>query len=107
MKLPSPPEAADSPLASACAALWSATLFLMTAYMQTPAPAHRFLLARRISANFSTLAQQDVFSVSSRESFALLQQRWQANAQRLAQPGTPQGRWGRAAGLRTTAQRAL
>lgn len=81
-----------SALERACVALWSATLALMTAYMQTAAPAHRLLLARRIAANFRTLAQQEVFSPASRESFARLQQRWQSRAERLAQPQRPNGR---------------
>lgn len=91
MNLPSPLPAAASPLECACTALWSATLSLMTAYMQTPAPAHRLLLARRIASNFQALALQEIFSASSRESFARLQQRWQATAVRLAQPSRPEG----------------
>jgi hypothetical protein len=78
-------------LERACAALWLATLSLMTAYMQTPAPAHRLLLARRISANFLTLAAQDGFSPSDRASFSRLQKRWEHTAARLAWPGRPQG----------------
>jgi hypothetical protein len=68
----------------ACKALWSATLSLMTAYMQTAAPAHRLLLARRIAANFDALSQQDSFSRNSREAFCRLQHRWQHTAERLA-----------------------
>ena len=48
--------ASACPLERACVALWSATLSLMAAYMQQPAPAHRLLLARRIAANFDILA---------------------------------------------------
>ena len=80
-----------SALERACVALWSATLALMTAYMQTAAPAHRLLLARRIAANFQTLARQEIFSPASRESFVRLQQRWQFRAERLA-PERPNGR---------------
>jgi hypothetical protein len=70
--------------------LWAATLSLMTAYMQTQAKAHRLLLARRIAANFATLAaQEDCFSADSRASFTRLQRRWQATAERLSPPSHP------------------
>ena len=91
MTLPSPVQAAASPLECACTALWSATLSLMTAYMQLHAPAHRSLLARRIAANFETLSRQDSFSGATRESFARLHQRWHATASRLALPSRPEG----------------
>jgi len=39
-------------LAAANRALWTATLALMTAFMQSTAPAHRYLLARRIAPQF-------------------------------------------------------
>jgi hypothetical protein len=71
-------------LAEASRALWLATLALMTAFMQTGAPAHRCLLARRIARNFGTLAQQDCFDSRSRASFRRLAHRWQANADQLA-----------------------
>lgn len=77
------PNATASALERACTALWSATLSLMSAYMHTPAPAHRLLLARRIAANFKTLAQQESFSQASRASFSRLQHRWQQTAKRL------------------------
>ena len=77
-------------LERACMALWSATLSLMTAYMVQAAPAHRLLLARRIAANFGTLAQQDSFSCASRETFARLHCRWHGIAQGLAAPAPSQ-----------------
>ena len=73
-------------LAAANRALWLATLGLMTAYMQTPAPAHRYLLARRISRNFETLATQDCFDSGCRASFGRLGQRWQARSEQFAPP---------------------
>ncbi|MDB5943195.1 MAG: hypothetical protein JWQ13_2761 [Ramlibacter sp.] len=79
----------------ACKALWSATLSLMTAYMQTAAPAHRLLLARRIAANFEALSRQDSFSRNSREAFGRLQLRWQHTAERLAAAMTHEGEGGR------------
>lgn len=80
---PAPTGAATSPalqLAQASRALWAATLALMTAYMQNPAPAHRYLLARRIARNFDTLARQDCFAPGCRASFERLARRWQAHA---------------------------
>lgn len=71
-------------LAQASRALWLATLGLMTAFMQTPAPAHRLLLARRIARNFDTLRAQDCFDAGCRASFTRLAQRWHARAQQLA-----------------------
>jgi hypothetical protein len=81
-----PPDAEDlsQQLANACAALWSATLSLMVAFMQTRAPAHRYLMARKIARNFATLQEQDCFSAPSRASFAKLSQRWKNRADRLA-----------------------
>ncbi|MCR6679031.1 hypothetical protein NVV43_26420, partial [Escherichia marmotae] len=57
---PQPPSAVPASehaqaLADACRALWLATVSLMTAFMQTQAPAHRLLLARRIARNLDTL----------------------------------------------------
>lgn len=75
-------------LAQASRALWSATLSLMTAFMQTQAPAHRYLLARRISRNFDTLSRQDCFDTGCRSSFTRLAARWQGRAQQLSP--TPQ-----------------
>ena len=59
-------------LAQACRALWIATLSLMTAFMQQQAPAHRYLLARRIGRNLETLAGQDCFDAPCRARFARL-----------------------------------
>lgn len=74
-------------LALASRALWAATLSLMTAFMQTQAPAHRQLLARRIGRNFDTLARQDCFDTASRASFGRLSLRWQARAEQSAADG--------------------
>ncbi|MFL5384632.1 MAG: hypothetical protein ACJ8GN_19080 [Longimicrobiaceae bacterium] len=74
-------------LARASNALWLATLSLMTAFMQTAAPAHRYLIARRIARNFDTLREQDCFTTESRASFARLSMRWQERAARLAPAG--------------------
>lgn len=71
-------------LASACTALWTATLSLMVAFMQTPAPAHRYLIARKIARNLATLQEQDCFSAPSRASFAKLSRHWSDTADRLA-----------------------
>lgn len=73
-----------SPLAQACGALWLATLALMTAYMRTPAPAHRHLLARRVAANLRTLAGQECFTADARAVFQRLSTRWDAHAARVA-----------------------
>ena len=79
-------------LATACTALWTATLSLMTAFMHTPAPAHRYLMARKIARNLATLQEQDCFSASSRASFARLCRRWSDKADRLApQEHLPRG----------------
>ena len=71
-------------LAQAGSALWIATLSLMTAYMQQQAPAHRYLLARRIARNFTTLREQECFGADTREVFARLAQRWEMKAERLS-----------------------
>ena len=60
-------------LHEASRALWLATLSLMAAFMQTQAPAHRYLLARRIARNFETLRSQDCFSADCRRRFDRLQ----------------------------------
>jgi hypothetical protein len=79
------PDAAQSArLAEASRALWLATLALMTAFLHNPAPAHRLLLARRISRNLHTLSGQDCFDGGCRARFARLAQRWQARAELLA-----------------------
>lgn len=71
-------------LARVCNALWLATLSLMTAYLGTRAPAHRYLLARRIANNLETLRHEACFSVESRASFTRLAQRWTARADPVA-----------------------
>jgi hypothetical protein len=71
-------------LAQANRALWIATLSLMTAFMQTPAPAHRYLLSRRIARNFETLSGQDCFDTGCRASFGRLAKRWQARSEQFA-----------------------
>ena len=85
-----PAEALPSPaqqLAQASRALWAATLALMAAYMRTPAPAHRILLARRIARNFETLAAQECFAAACRASFRRLAGRWQARSEQLTPAG--------------------
>jgi hypothetical protein len=95
---PMPAAKADHPadivaLSQACQSLWLATLSLMTAFMQTPAPAHRLMLARRIARNFATLRDQpECFTPVTRANFAKLAQRWQLKVDRLSPAGeTPQG----------------
>ena len=85
---PAAPSLSES-LAAANRALWLATLGLMTAYMQTPAPAHRYLLASRIARNFETLSQQECFDPGCRERFVRLGQRWQGNAAQFAPEPAP------------------
>lgn len=79
---PSSP-AATPTLAEASRALWLATLALMTAFMQLQAPAHRYLLARRIARNLHTLGELDCFSHDNRQRFARLGSRWENKAQRF------------------------
>jgi hypothetical protein len=71
-------------LSRACAALWMATLSLMTAFMQTGAPAHRYLIARKIAKNLGVLQEQDCFTAECRMIFTNLSQRWTAKADQLA-----------------------
>jgi hypothetical protein len=71
-------------LARACMALWTATLSLMTAFMHSTAPAHRYLIARKIARNFGTLQEQECFTAQTRETFRKLSRRWTAKADRLA-----------------------
>jgi len=70
-------------LSQACAALWMATLSLMTAFMQTHAPAHRYLIARKIAKNLGLLREQDCFSAECRLIFSNLSNRWAAKARQL------------------------
>jgi hypothetical protein len=72
-------------LSRACTALWMATLSLMTAFMQTGAPAHRYLIARKIAKNLGVLREQDCFTAECRMIFSNLSQRWNAQADQLAQ----------------------
>jgi hypothetical protein len=62
-----------------------ATLSLMTAFMQNPAPAHRVLIARKIAKNPGFLHEQDCFTAECRMIFSNLSQRWTAKANQLAQ----------------------
>jgi hypothetical protein len=79
-------------LSRACGALWMATLSLMTAFMQNPAPAHRYLIARKIARNLGTLREQDCFTRECRMIFFNLSQRWNAKADQLArQEDRPRG----------------
>jgi hypothetical protein len=96
-----PAQAQASPassLAQASRALWLATLSLMTAFMQTPAPAHRHLLARRISRNLATLSRQECFDAGCRGRFEQLSRRWQARSEQFA-PDGPRPAAGLLAGL--------
>jgi methionine-rich copper-binding protein CopC len=82
-------------LSRACAALWTATLALMTAFMQNPAPAHRYLIARKIARNQKLLHEQDCFTTECRMIFSNLSQRWSAKADLLAGDGDrPRGGFG-------------
>jgi hypothetical protein len=78
-------------LTRACTALWVATLSLMTAFMQTPAPAHRSLIARKIAKNLGMLCEQSCFTAECRMIFSNLSQRWTAKAEQLAQADRPRG----------------
>jgi hypothetical protein len=80
-------------LAQACNALWAATLSLMVAFMHTQAPAHRYLLARRIARNFETLRVEECFPPQTRASFAQLAKRWAGKAECLSphNEGRPSG----------------
>lgn len=80
-------------LQEASRALWLATLSLMTAFLQTQAPAHRYLLARRIARNFGTLQAQDCFSLDCRSRFGKLQARWTAQADRLREGEPVRSPW--------------
>ena len=79
-------------LSRACTALWVATLSLMAAFMQTSAPAHRYLIARKIARNLATLNEEDCFTADCRERFAMLSQRWSEKADQLGrQEDQPRG----------------
>ncbi len=87
-------------LSEASRALWLATLSLMAAFMQTQAPAHRLLMARRIARNFATLREQDCFSADCRGRFARLGARWSERADHLAGEPSRQSVWRGLFGLR-------
>lgn len=87
-------------LSEASRALWLATLSLMAAFMQTQAPAHRLLMARRIARNFATLREQDCFSPDCRSRFARLGTRWSERADILAGTTRPSDGWRGLLGLR-------
>jgi hypothetical protein len=79
-------------LTRACNALWVATLSLMTAFMQTAAPAHRYLIARKIARNLAMLREQEAcFTVECRMIFSNLSQRWSVKADQLAGEDRPRG----------------
>jgi hypothetical protein len=81
-------------LSRACTALWVATLSLMTAFMQTSAPAHRYLIARKIARNLGMLREETCFTPECRMIFANLSQRWNAKADQLAPRDPPRGGMG-------------
>jgi hypothetical protein len=82
-------------LTRACTALWVATLSLMTAFMQTSAPAHRYLMARKIAKNLALLHEQEqVFTTECRMIFANLGRRWSDTADQLAPEGSQRQRTG-------------
>jgi hypothetical protein len=85
------PYAPSPTLNEASRALWLATLSLMTAFMQTQAPAHRYMMARRIACNFDTLRRQECFSAETRGRFARLVARWNDQADRLQGKPLPWG----------------
>lgn len=79
-------------LSRACTALWTATLSLMAAFMQTSAPAHRYLIARKIARNLETLRQEDCFTPECRATFGKLSERWANKADQLGrQEDQPRG----------------
>ena len=80
-------------LQRACTALWVATLALMTAFMHNNAPAHRYLIARKIANNLSMLHREElVFTAECRLIFSNLAQRWTTKAEQLAhQDNQPRG----------------
>ena len=82
-------------LTRACTALWVATLSLMTAFMQTSAPAHRYLIARKIAKNLAMLREEEAcFTAECRMIFSNLAQRWSAKADQLARGDAPRSGMG-------------
>lgn len=94
--LPLAPTPADARahLAAASRALWSATLSLMAAFMQTAGPAHRYLLARRIARNFDILSGQECFDGGCRATFARLARRWQDRSEQFSPTPAPRTLFG-------------
>ena len=85
MQTAAPSTAELAALSQACSSLWLATLSLMTAFMTQPAPAHRYLLARRIARNFATLREQpECFSAATLKKFEAMEARWTKKAERLS-----------------------
>jgi hypothetical protein len=82
-------DAGTPSLSRACSALWTATLSLMAAFMQTSAPAHRYLIARKIARNLETLREQECFTSDCRATFSRLSQRWTAKADQIARQEDP------------------
>jgi len=70
---------AQARLAAANGALWTATLSLMTAFLQVD-PCQRHVLAGRIARNLEILSGQDGFDDSCRASLACLAARWRRRA---------------------------
>ncbi|MEO7391428.1 MAG: hypothetical protein ABIU58_04580 [Ramlibacter sp.] len=83
----------EAALSRACTALWLATLALMTAFLHNSAPAHRYLIARKIARNLGTLREQDCFTTECRMIFSNLSERWLAKAEQLY-PGDNRPRGG-------------
>ena len=97
---PTTSQADSLAMSRACAALWMATLALMTAFMQNTAPAHRYLIARKIARNLGTLNEQDCFTTEARMIFSNLSRHWQVKADQLApNEERPRGGIGLAAGM--------
>jgi uncharacterized protein YukE len=58
--------------------------------MQQRAPAHRYLLAKRIARNFETLQGLECFGDDTRDVFARLAKRWEGKAEKLSPNRQPQ-----------------
>lgn len=74
----------EAALSRASTALWVATLALMTAFLHNTAPAHRYLIARKIARNLRTLREQDCFTTECRMIFSNLAERWHSKADLLS-----------------------
>jgi hypothetical protein len=84
-------------LSRACTALWMATLSLMTAFMQAGAPAHRYLIARKIAKNLCILREQDCFTAECRTIFSNLSPALERQSRPIGPARGPAPRWHRAA----------